>query len=256
MVFIALATSCNPEEKYPKDVSFTEYSLSETQCQWANLPYDNKVIIVNSIVDLEKHIDCESYTYPIVDFSKHSLLIVSGLSNSGISEIDINSLRQLSSHKYELNIDMLLDGIKRQTNWVIALVVDRMNNKDCIETLITDTKLPSLLNTKWKLAGIVEEATGLLRVIEPKDCERCYTLRFNTDCRASGMSTSNQIEVELDMERVIYKLTKMGEIGDGYLFGDILLKVTSYLYRENELRFLYKENGEKYYLKYYKIDEL
>jgi len=36
LILISVASSCNPEpekEVYPKDVTFTEYSLQETACQ-------------------------------------------------------------------------------------------------------------------------------------------------------------------------------------------------------------------------------
>ncbi|MCL2312820.1 MAG: hypothetical protein FWC41_10115, partial [Firmicutes bacterium] len=32
-----------PQPKYPIDVPFTEYSLDGTNCEWQNLPYDDKV---------------------------------------------------------------------------------------------------------------------------------------------------------------------------------------------------------------------
>ena len=39
----------------------------------------------------------------------------------------------------------------------------------------------SLTNTRWKLIGIVNTETGTLKKLEPKDCETCYTLVFDTD---------------------------------------------------------------------------
>ncbi|MDR2968271.1 MAG: hypothetical protein LBV32_01550 [Tannerellaceae bacterium] len=42
--------------------------------------------------------------------------------------------------------------------------------------------------TRWKLAGIVDETTGTLKVLDPKDCEECYTLTFVTDSTATVRS--------------------------------------------------------------------
>ena len=52
----------------------------------------------------------------------------------------------------------------------------------------------SLEGTKWKLAGIVDEETGNIRVLEPKDCEECYTLTFDTDSTATVHSISKDIK--------------------------------------------------------------
>ena len=39
----------------------------------------------------------------------------------------------------------------------------------------------SLKGTTWKLVGIVDAKTGILRELEPKHCVECYTLTFGTD---------------------------------------------------------------------------
>jgi len=82
LIIAELASSCNPPppepDSYPIDISFTEYSLLDTHCQWQNLPYDEKVIIINSNEELEKYISCTEDSYPAIDFSKHTLLLISG----------------------------------------------------------------------------------------------------------------------------------------------------------------------------------
>ncbi|MCL2098264.1 MAG: hypothetical protein FWH23_05840 [Bacteroidales bacterium] len=45
-----------------------------------------------------------------------------------------------------------------------------------------------LEGTKWKLAGIVNTETGVLKELEPVDCEHCYTLTFDTDYTATSRS--------------------------------------------------------------------
>ena len=46
-----------------------------------------------------------------------------------------------------------------------------------------DTNI-SLQGTKWKLAGIVDSQVDTLIKLEPKDCEECYTLVFDTEYTA------------------------------------------------------------------------
>jgi len=128
MVFIALATSCNPEEKYPKDVSFTEYSLSETQCQWANLPYDNKVIIINSAEELEKYLTGKESDYPAIDFTKQTLLLASGKTEKKMKAISINNLQQISKDSASLSIVVVLSNTDEDYLWCVAIVINEIKS--------------------------------------------------------------------------------------------------------------------------------
>jgi hypothetical protein len=59
-----------------------------------------------------------------------------------------------------------------------------LNDKYNTLELITMSETILLKGTKWKLAGIADSKTGTLKVLEPKDCEECFTLTFNTDYTA------------------------------------------------------------------------
>ena len=48
-----------------------------------------------------------------------------------------------------------------------------------------------LQGTKWKLIGIVDTQIGDLTELEPKDCDECYTLAFDTDDTFSGQLADN-----------------------------------------------------------------
>ena len=39
----------------------------------------------------------------------------------------------------------------------------------------------SLTGTKWKLSGMVDTQTGIMRELEPKNCDECYTIEFGRD---------------------------------------------------------------------------
>ena len=57
--------------------------------------------------------------------------------------------------------------------------------------------LSSLKGTQWKLAGIVDSQTGKLTVLEPTDCEECYTLTFDTDSTASVHVITSTFKLDL-----------------------------------------------------------
>jgi len=143
LLLTGIASSCNPEcppdcpDEYPQNISFTEYSLNETSCQWQNLPYDEKVVIINSNEELEKYISCTEGGYPVIDFSKHSLLLASGKTDYGICEITAKSLQQLSPDKYELHIEITLSDTTDIKEWAMALIVKKLNKKDKVKLNIT-----------------------------------------------------------------------------------------------------------------------
>ena len=134
LVVAGIVASCNPPEPdtepnaYPKVISFTEYSLQETSCQWTNLPYNEKVIVINSSEALEKYLSCTEKTYPAVDFSKYSLLLTSGYVTNTVSEIIVKDLKQVSSHKYILNLDFDLKYKDDTEPWNTALMIEKLSD--------------------------------------------------------------------------------------------------------------------------------
>jgi hypothetical protein len=99
------------------------------------------------------------------------------------------------------------------------------------------SRFPALEGTRWKLAGIAEASTGKLRELEPKDCETCYTLTFDTDSTAEGRTASNDVAVNLgglnEQGMIMAAHTKVGETGpDAYVLYDFTGEVRSYEYRK------------------------
>ena len=110
----------------------------------------------------------------------------------------------------------------------------------------------SLAGTKWKLNGIVNAGTGAVTVLAPTD-DRCYLLSFDEDTY-TGVSSTNDLmgKYTADFETSVIEMevggTKLGEVGDGYLYVEALLSVQSFSLLGNELRLYYNE--KKSYLSY------
>jgi len=141
---IALASSCYPEEcdsqtiNHQTEISFKEYSLFGTQCLWENLSYNGKVIIINSNEELEKYIACVKGSYPAIDFSKHTLLLVTGKINGSISEVAAKRLQKLSSNKFKLDIEInRYDPGMATGQWSNALIVEKLSSRSSVELNIT-----------------------------------------------------------------------------------------------------------------------
>jgi hypothetical protein len=86
LILAGMIIACGKEKEEEKtiEIPFTEYSLIGTSCQWSNLGYDGKLIVINSNAELENYVICTDGAFPEIDFSKNTLLLASGCTISGI----------------------------------------------------------------------------------------------------------------------------------------------------------------------------
>jgi len=141
LVLAGVASTCNPdpEKEYPKKISFTEYSLPESY-RWVNLPYDEKVLIINSAQELEKYISCTEGSYPTIDFSRNTLLLASGYVSGSVSNMNIKDLKQVSANRLILSIDMDLQYKDCSEFWHGAIIVEKLSHDNHIKLNITSSE--------------------------------------------------------------------------------------------------------------------
>ena len=70
--------------------------------------------------------------------------------------------------------------------------------EDKIEQCDNAEPLTELKGTKWRLVGIVDTETGVLRELLPKHCTERYTLTFETDRIAFARGIKFTLKVDLD----------------------------------------------------------
>jgi hypothetical protein len=121
----------------PKEVSFTEYSLAGTSCQWVNLEYDNSVIVISSKSELENYISCAEKDFPAVDFSKYTLLLAHGLATSSVVSVNCNRLQQLSGHSYTMSVDIVLGNATVISRWQVPVIVDKWSGGCAVGVTVT-----------------------------------------------------------------------------------------------------------------------
>jgi hypothetical protein len=111
----------------------------------------------------------------------------------------------------------------------------------------TQDTIVALAGTTWKLAGIVNTQTGEMKILEPQDCSKCYTLTFLTDSTTKGLSVSYPMAFNLSLLGS-YSIEDIGEPADGDLFRNALgsPNTNSYTVTTTELRFI--NNVDNYYL--------
>ena len=109
-----------------------------------------------------------------------------------------------------------------------------------------------LQGTKWKAISVTEAQTEGLRELEPKGCNECYTLTFDTDNTLSMFSSANGLTGSYTVNYTDNSIhlsglfgTEVGERGDGTLYVNALQQVHSFSYKDNELK-LYYNNGMSY----------
>jgi hypothetical protein len=108
----------------------------------------------------------------------------------------------------------------------------------------------NLAGTSWKLDGIVDVETNEITVLEPKECNTCYTLKFDSDTTATGKSVMNEICLLITSSSTRFGMTKIwdGENNNVNLFYEALQTLdTTYEYNEEELK-LYFDEKTKYLL--------
>ena len=134
-------------ENEVQELPFTEYSLEGTSCQWTNLSYDNKALIINSYNELASYITCTEDDCPAIDFSKHTLILVSGTSEYNIYGIP-KKLWQFPA-KYVLDIETSFSAwYDRQ--WELAIVTEKIKESS---TVVINIDKGHIIG-KWKLVEV------------------------------------------------------------------------------------------------------
>jgi hypothetical protein len=138
LLLAGTAVACGEKEtnEQPVEIPFVEFSLPEN-CQWTNLNYDNKVIVINSNMNLEKYVACAEDNYPEIDFSKNTLLLASG-GGGDIRRTEIQFLKN-TYNKYTLKV-ILHEGIAAVVlTWKVAILVPKMSDKVTVTLNVEQT---------------------------------------------------------------------------------------------------------------------
>jgi predicted nucleic-acid-binding Zn-ribbon protein len=106
----------------------------------------------------------------------------------------------------------------------------------------------TLTGTQWKLAALVDVQTREFIELEPKRCNKCYTIEFVSDTKAIGKSVMNELIFVVTPSKITMSaMTKIGDSdnNDAGLFYDALQTIDAYEYNESELK-IYYDNKNKY----------
>jgi len=124
-----------------KEIPFFDYVLLETICLWSNTlhNYTGRVIIINTLEELDQYITCAEGNYPDIDFSTQSLLLASGQYGYPDDVIE-KSLRQIAENEYQLDIAFRLFETNIIECWDIAMVTSKLSSESIVKTNISRVK--------------------------------------------------------------------------------------------------------------------
>ena len=170
---------------YPIEISFTEYS-PETPYWWKteNLNYDNKVIIINSDEEMKNYASFwgSSPLYPEIDFSTHSLLLVSGKSDLGVYDAEAKRLQQHLKNRYELDVAIRQFYYAEVADqWYIKpLLVEKISDGSEVVANITTSIMP------LKVCGVdnpLEDLPWLKEIVDYANTYKTHTKIFQCEYR-------------------------------------------------------------------------
>lgn len=121
----------------PIEATFAEYSLEGTSSAWANLDYGDReslLMVINSDEILSNHICGKDY--PQIDFSKKTLLFAYGVEGYQNAPNDVK-FRQTPSGDYMVTINLRPSLAAAMLEWRVAIVVDKLSDKDKVGLSIT-----------------------------------------------------------------------------------------------------------------------
>ncbi|MDR1983584.1 MAG: hypothetical protein LBQ28_01995 [Prevotellaceae bacterium] len=134
LLILTSSFTCEKEEEEKMiEIPFTEYSLVGTSCQWTNLDYEGKVIVINSNEELAQYVICTEGSYPEIDFSKNTLLLARGGTTWGIASLSKNVFNT-GKNKYIIEVEIILNDATVAQGWHICIIIStKLNAADNVE---------------------------------------------------------------------------------------------------------------------------
>ena len=179
-----------------------------------------------------------------VDLSRNPIIRISALALPPpwiIDEIDdpfYNAVKLVTSYSYERNELKFF----YKENEVEHYLLYGVKAKKYIPA--------SLVNTKWKLVGWMNDETGVLTELEPKDCEECYTLTFDTDSTVIAFSIMQSLKVDVSRHpfRFYTAVYECEYYKDGEMYCDVDdfrsairgMRLSSFIATSDELKLFYR----------------
>jgi len=212
-----------------------------TQEEW-----DDLLNAMNSVNNVSN-----SFAETEIDFNSFMVIAVFDevRGNSGCSINISNIIEYIDKIVVDVHIVTTTSGadVMNQPYYIVKIPVI-YNNIVFDSNMSNDTNNTLLVNTNWKLIGIVDTETDSFTVLEPQGCIRCYTLMFESDSTLSGRGYSNSLNGRCEIDYVTNNIhvligtaTLVYDNYDEELYIETLNSVYYFSLQENQL-LLYFDN--------------
>ena len=95
-------------------------------CSWSLMEADT-LYLINSQEELFTYFNCVNGSPTEIDFSRQTLLLVSGRSTSGIHAI-FKQLMETERNRYTFDIDITLNMTMEAPRWIEAVLISKMSD--------------------------------------------------------------------------------------------------------------------------------
>jgi hypothetical protein len=128
----------NQDIIYPFDVPFEEYSLKGTLCRWRfNIEILPKAFLINSDEELDNYLWCNNVTYPVVDFSEYTLLLVGGYLPSSGGGVTEAAFIKNSKDNYTLDLTVFKGILGTPGPWFYSILISKIASETMVELNVT-----------------------------------------------------------------------------------------------------------------------
>ncbi len=127
---------------YPINMNVSDFSLTETTCNWNWQTMKRyTVYVINSAEQLLMFITCQKDVVPAIDFEKHSLLLTSGVTPSGVHSIS-RHFQQTSINDYNLMVKIIMNMTAMPGFWHVAILAPKLIGSTTIKLEVKQQYYP------------------------------------------------------------------------------------------------------------------
>ena len=136
IISLFLAVACNKDTKYEQLI---QYSFEwDESTKWINIDYDNgyQLIVINNNEKLKKYLPEDTTDYPVIDFSKHTLLLACGRTRTHPRDFTY-SFKKNSTDNYMLNIKIYDGFAYGYPAWIWSGLTNKLSEESKVELNVT-----------------------------------------------------------------------------------------------------------------------
>ena len=121
---------------YPRKIPYTSI---EEKLKWKTQKQETpSPVVVNSKKQLLQYVEGESDFYSGIDFSKHSVLLIHGVIDYGVSNIVVQDFQIGYNAEYFLRVLLVLTLQDIESHWVTAIITEKLDENVAVQVYVSN----------------------------------------------------------------------------------------------------------------------